>query len=149
MLADAVVILPYIALGVVVLGWFVSNHQANAREDRKEARSLVDGAKKLVSQVAEDSLAYLCHGEANLAVRITSTLETLEVELQRVPSFTIPASRLMAALVAFQDATTGGDFETAHPVKRTLQSAEVAAVLRTRNALHAELERQYKEEYSL
>ena len=139
--------LPYVALGLVVLGWFVANLQANARGDRKEARSLVDSAKALSVRIVDDSLKYLCEGQVGLATKIKSSLDELEVELSRLPNFSSKASPLLHALVAFQDAVTGGDFETANPVKRGRDSDEVATVLRTRVALQAELERQFRVYY--
>lgn len=139
--------IPYFALLLVVMGWFVANLQANKREDRKEARALVDAAKARAMQIAGDSLKYLCEGQTDLAIQIKSSFEALEVELTRLPNFSSKASPLLKTLIDFQDAVTGGDFETASPARRTSQSPEVAAVLRTRNAFHAELERQFRVHY--
>ena len=143
-MTDDVSYLPYASLLVVVVGWFVANHQANTREVRKEARSAVDEARKLIKEVANDSLKYFCEGKDELAVPIKSGLEALEVDLDRLPNFRVKDAPLMGRLVEFQDAVTGGDFEAKDRKRHPLDSAEVSAILRTRNALLAELERQFK-----
>jgi hypothetical protein len=139
--------LPYASLLAVFGGWFVANWQANRREDRKEARGLLDHAKRLAVQVADDALCYLCEGNVALAPRITSNLDLVEIELQRLPKFGAKGCPLLAALVAFQDATTGGDFETANPEQRPRQSAEAVTVLRTRNALLGAMEQHFVKHY--
>jgi ethanolamine utilization microcompartment shell protein EutL len=136
--------LPYVALLVVVLGWFVSNAQANRREDRKEARASVDLSKKMILTIGDDALKYLCGGPNDIAVLIKSNLDALEVELSRMPHFRVRGAPLMGRLIDFQDAITGGDFETADRSAKSTTSAEVAQVLRTRNALLAETERQFR-----
>jgi hypothetical protein len=140
-------VLPYVAVAVVVVGWFVANRQANAREDRKEARALVDGAKARALLIADDSIKYLCEGKTELALPIKASIEVLEVELARMPYFSSTSSPLLRRLVAFQDAVTGGDFETAAPAIRAPRSPEVAAVLSSRINLLAELERQFRVHY--
>ena len=139
--------LPYLALLLVVIGWFVANSQANARETRKEARSLIDSAKNRVIEIAADAVAYLCDGKADLAPSIKASLDVLEVELSRLPHFNSKSSPLLRRLMAFQDAVTGGDFETAGRPERNHQSAEVATVWATRTALLAELEKQFRAHY--
>ena len=140
-------ILPYVALLVVVVGWFVANNQANTRETRKEARQMLDEVKRQVTQTGTDVLAYLGDPESGLATTIKSTLDTVEIELSRMPNFSIRGAPLLGRLVDFQDASTGGDFETKGRPVRGPDSPEVTSVVRTRNALLAEIERQFRAYY--
>lgn len=135
--------IPYISLLLIVFGWFVANHQANRREERKEARALVDESRKRIAEITTASLSYEMEGKAELTTTIKSSLDLLEVDLRRMPHMQFKGSPLLRALVDFQDAVTGGDFESADHPKRTFVSPEVQAILRTRNALIAELERQF------
>lgn len=135
------------ALAAVVIGWFVSNSQANRREDRKEGRALIDEAKTLVVEICDNAVKYRCDLQSELATSIKSSLDLLEVELSRTPHFAIKGGPLMAALVDLQEATTGGDFETSSRKAHLPQSSEVAAVYRARNTMLAELERQFRVHY--
>lgn len=137
---------PYLAPLLVVVGWAVVNQQHNKRESRKEARTLVDSTKKAVVELAKMAVAYQVQANADLAHDIKAGLEALEIELERTPHFA-KWSPLMERYIAFADAATGGDFETTERKQRTLTAPEVAEVQRTRNALLAELERQFRGEY--
>ena len=140
-------LLPYLSLLGIVIGWFVANHQANRREDRKEARSLVDQVKSRANLIAEQSLQYQCEDKSELAVLIKSSIDALEIDLSRMPNFAVKNAPLITALIDFQDAVTGGDFETAGRIKRSAASDEIATVLRTRNRLLSEIERQFRAYY--
>jgi hypothetical protein len=139
--------LPYIAILMVGVGWLVANSQANSREDRKEARALIDGARTRVGQIVDDSVRYFCDDRTELAVTIKASLEVLEIDLSRLPHFASKSSPLLARLVAFQDAVTGGAFETLDQARLSLQSDEIRIVYQTRNELLTELERQYRVHY--
>lgn len=131
---------------LVVAGWVIVNHQNDKRETRKEARSLVDAAKKLVGDIASKALDYHVNGNTDLAFEIKAGLDQLEIECERLPSF-VRGCPLMAALIALQDAATGGDFESAVPLKKSRTSPEVLAILRARTELLAELERVFRVRY--
>src|SRR5689334_9586069 len=123
----------FLPLIFVLVGWFVVNYQANKREDRKEARAMFDGARKWIMEIADNSIKYQCDDKPELALPIKSTLDVLETEFERVPNFGVRGHPLMGRLIEFQDAVTGGDFESESRTRRTLSSVEVALVLATRN----------------
>ncbi|MBV8045683.1 MAG: hypothetical protein JO171_00905 [Paludibacterium sp.] len=128
---------------LVVLGWIVVNWQNDKRELRKEARSLIDAAKKLVGEIAVKAVNYHVDGQHGLTFEIKAGLDALEIECERLPYF-VKDSPLMGAHVAFTDAITGGDFEATAPAKKAPNSPEVATILRTRTEMLAELERVFR-----
>ena len=137
----------YLALAVVVVGWFVANFQANRREDRKEARALVDRAKLLAEGIAKDAIDYLASPDSALAPKLKADLDLLEIELSRLPNFDVRSAPLISRLTHFQEAVTGGDFETADRPGRGAGSYEVRAVMTARNELMWEMERQFRAYY--
>ena len=136
-----------ITLAFVAVGWFVVNGQNNKRETRKEYRSLVDSAKVEARTIAKLSLDDMIAGAGKNALEITSGLTALEVNLERFPNFN-DNTPLMQAFVSFEDALTGGDFQSATRVARDPNHPDIAKVLRCRNALFVELERKFKGLYT-
>ncbi|MBV8603221.1 MAG: hypothetical protein JO224_00920 [Pelomonas sp.] len=132
---------------LVVLGWIVVNWQNDKRELRKEARTLIDAAKKSVGEIAVKAVNYHVDGQHGLAFEIKAGLDALEIECERLPFFVVKNSPLMGAHVAFSDAVTGGDFEATAPAKKAPNSPEVATILRTRTEMLAELERVFRVHY--
>ena len=105
-----------------------------------------DLAKKQTIEISEKAMRYLTSSEDGLAHDIKSSLDALEIELDRFPLFSMN-SPLMYQFVRFADAASGGDFESiARPI-RTRSDKEVLNVLRNRNALLREIEKQFKAHY--
>jgi hypothetical protein len=100
------------ALGLVVAGWFVANSQSSKLESRKEARASADRAKVMGAEVALKAIEYRRHPDPVLAIKIKLALELLELELEVMPFLRVRDGPLMGWLIAFQDATTGGSFES-------------------------------------
>lgn len=134
-----------VALLVVLIGWIVTNRQNNKRETRKEGRSACDAAKKCALEISHIGKQYLCTREEELTFKIKSELDLLEIELSRIPFFGIGEnSSLMKKFIDFSEALTGLDFEQkdAPPLKPT--DTRVQSIIRTRNLLLHEVERQFK-----
>ena len=136
----------YLPLLLVVIGWLVVNSQHNRRETRKEGRALIDAAKKLVQEIAKNAVAYHCDGKDDVAFDIKASLEALEIELERTPHF-FKVSPLMYKFVKFSEAVTGGQFESASREKLPVTAPLILDILRSRNVLLSELERQFKVHY--
>jgi len=133
---------------LVVIGWILVNYQNDKRELRKEARALVDAAKKSIVELAAKAVSYHVDGKVDTAYEIKAGIEALEVECERLPGASfLRNSPLMLCLVAFADAMTGGDFESQSPQKKSPTSPEVAVILRTRTAMISELERVFRVHY--
>lgn len=101
-----------VALGLVVAGWVVANWQSSRLESRKEARASADRAKGMAAEVALHAIEYRRHRDPVLAIKIKMALELLELELEVLPFLRVRDGPLMGWLIAFQDATTGGSFES-------------------------------------
>ncbi len=106
---------------------------------------MTDNAKKSAIEISSLAVKYLT-AEGTRGLELKSSLELLEIELERFPLFSRGAS-LMDSFTAFADAVTGGDFESKNRAMKSLDSVEVSAVFRTRNELLAEMERQFKVHY--
>jgi hypothetical protein len=128
---------------LIVIGWLLVNRQNNLRESRKEARSLADASKKMTSEIKLSAITYLTSKKDELAPDIKSSLELLEIELERFPEFSV-GSRLMDKYSQFAESITGGDFESKTRTTKSLESKEVLYVNRSRNELLSEIEKQFK-----
>lgn len=106
---------------------------------------MTDNAKKSAIEISSLAIKYLTT-EGTRGLELKSSLELLEIELERFPLFSIGAS-LMDSFTAFANAVTGGDFESKDRTIKSQDSIEVSAVFRTRNELLAEIERQFKTHY--
>lgn len=131
---------------VVVVGWWLVNSWADKREDRKEARSLIDAAKETIFELTELGASYHQDGKTELAFAIKSGLEGLEVEFERLPAYTLNGP-LMACFNKFADALTGDDFESAEVRKKAVNDPVMIGILKSRTALVAQLERIFRVHY--
>ena len=138
---------PYLTPALVFVGWMVVNHQNNKRETRKEFRALVDTAKVEARTIAKLRLDDMLKGANDNALEITSGLTALEVNLERFDNF-LPNTPLMSAYVAFSEALTGGDFQSAARTARPRNDPAIGAVLRTRDELFASLEQKFRAVYT-
>lgn len=107
---------------------------------------MADLAKKLTMDIADKSVKYMTSVAPDLAYDIKSTMDALEIELDRFPHF-FKQSPLMFRFNRFAEAVTGDDFESATRPMRTRQDKDVLTVSRTRNELLTEIERQFKVHY--
>lgn len=130
---------------LIVVGWIIVNHQNNLRETRKEARAMADNAKKSTIEISSSAIKYLTTVDAT-GLELKSSLELLEIELERFPQFSID-SPLMNSFTSFAETITGGDFESKSRTVRTTDSPQINAVFRSRNELLAEIEQQFKQHY--
>lgn len=128
---------------LIIVGWGIVNHQNNIRETRKEARSMADEAKTSVVNTCTAAIAYFSDSNETGAAELKSSLELLEIELERFPLFK-DGSTLMVKFLNFNQAIMGGDFESLTREIKGLDSAEVKSLRRSRNALLAEIERQFR-----
>lgn len=134
-----------LALIAVLIGWVVTNRQNNKRETRKEGRSACDAGKKYALEISSKGRKYFSERSSDLAFEIKSELDLLEVELSRIPFFGVGAnSKLMQKFVSFSDALTGDDFEQKNAPKLLSTDPKVQALIRSRNELMQEIERQFK-----
>lgn len=136
-------IVQYVTWILIVVGWVIVNHQNNLRETRKEARAMADNAKKSAIDISLKTVSFLTSQSADGGVELKSSLELLEIELERFPLFST-GSTLMTCFTEFAEAGTGGDFESNVRTRKEPNSSEVSAVYQTRNSLLAEIERQFK-----
>lgn len=136
--------LALVALGLVVLGWFVSNSQSSKLETRKEARASADRAKAMGAEVALNAIEYRRRPDAVLAIKIKLALELLELELEVLPFLTVRDGPLMGWLIAFQDATTGGAFESPDFDDGLSLEEFSAGVHRALAGLTAQIEKDFK-----
>lgn len=100
-----------------IVGWLVSNAQANSRERRKEARAEIDACIKLLAELVTKSRLYYSKGADDPATK--STAAEIRFELQRLIA---RVERLEAKHAKFDvtgacgelmDAISGGTFESA------------------------------------
>ena len=102
---------------LTILGWFVSNLQANRRERRKEARAEIDACIKLLTDLVQKARIYFCGSDD--ADKSKHTAAEIKFELQRV---LMRVERLEKRYVIFDvfgacgelmDAITSDPFESA------------------------------------
>lgn len=137
-----------LALAAVIIGWIVTNNQNNKRETRKEGRSACDSIKKYTLEIAAKGRIYLDSRESDLAFDIKSDLDLLEVELSRIPYFGIGEnSTLMRKFIAFSEAITGDDFEQKEYQNLQANDPRLHAIVRYRNQLMQEAEKQFKMQF--
>lgn len=129
-------------------GWAVVNRQNNQRERRKEERALVDGAKKLVIEVAAKARATMCATKREEAseLDIKCMLDQLEIELMRLPGYE-RSTALINAMGNLADAATAGDFESAAWRPRLASDPEPKTLMTTRNMLLQQLEAEFCSRY--
>jgi hypothetical protein len=127
---------------LIVVGWMIVNYQNNVRETRKEARAMADAAKKTAIEVSSKAVDFFTSADAS-GLALKSSLELLEIELERFPLFSA-GSKLLVCFTAFAEVITGDDFESRDRSVKEPTSPEINAVFRTRNELLAEIERQFK-----
>jgi hypothetical protein len=139
---------PWLPLLATVAGWAVVNHQNNHREVRKEERALVDGAKKLIVELAHSARDYMCAPSRNQATEadIKSGLEQIEIELKRLPGYSKDAA-LVAAMARLADDATSADFESASRRPRQPSEPEPQALMLARNLLMMALEASFARRY--
>lgn len=130
---------------IAVVGWILVNAQNNQRETRKEGRAAADNAKKLAMEASSLSIAYL-KGSRDDPSAVKAAFELLELELGRFKHFN-DGSTLMVRFVEFDNAATGGDFESVDQPVYSAASLQVRKVLTSRNLLISEIERQFKTLY--
>lgn len=129
----------------VILGWIVTNSQSNKRETRKEGRAACDSIKEYVLQASIKGREYYSTRTEELAFDTKSELELLEIELSRIPYFGVGEnSTLMSRYVDFSNALTDGDFEQKDAPKYTATDKKMQRIIRVRNVLLREVERQFK-----
>lgn len=141
-------ILPWLPPIVTLAGWAVLNGQNNRRELRKEERALVDGAKKLVTEVSKTALEYMCAADRNEGAEadIKLTLDQVEIELGRLPRYESEGV-LVTAMAQFADAATGGDFESHTKTAATRGDPGPQRLVLARNELLSKLEDLFSERY--
>ena len=100
-----------------IVGWLVSNNQANSREKRKEARAEIDACIKLLAELVFKSRAY--YGAAATDPLSKSRASEIRFELQRLIA---RVERLQSKHAQFDvtgacgelmDAISGDPFESA------------------------------------
>ena len=127
---------PAVPWVLVTIGWFISNHQANRRELRKEARSVIEEIAKIVAEVGKDLKTYYKakpqsdeEVEAALSVKIGIQNIATRVERLRNKQPEVLPKKLSAgvqnAVDDFFETATGDAFESAS--KPT--SAEIVNIL--------------------
>jgi hypothetical protein len=140
--------LSVLALLLVVVGWVVLNAQTKGLERRKEARASADRAKAMAAGVAVSAIEYRQTRDRVSAIKIKMHLELIELELEVFPFLSVRDGPLMGWLVAFQDATTGGSFESESFDEGEAGQDFVAAVHQALAGLTAEIERQFRANFT-
>lgn len=135
------------ALILVIVGWGVVNHQNNRRETRKEARAAADRAKQWIAEVATAAVEYAQAPDVAKAAAIKMKLELAERELETFPNFKVKGNPLMGRLMDFQDAATGGAFESGTAIPAGSLPELAAKINITLGALTGEIERQFTAYY--
>ena len=141
-------VLPWLAPAVTVIGWAIVNWQNNRREERKEARALLDSAKKLAVELAAKAQDYMCQADRDeeLEAEIKAGLDALEIELTRLPNYQ-SLRNLVSAVADFGDAATGADFESAARRARVRNEPEPQALVAARNTLLIRMEQVFASEF--
>lgn len=128
---------------LVVIGWWVVNAGNTKRENRKEARALLDSAKITILECAKLGVEDMVAGASHHSYAIKAGLDNIEIEFERMPNWG-KASPLMSRFIEFSEALTGGDFDAKQRQRRDLADPEIACVTLCRNRLLTEMERQFK-----
>ena len=83
--------------------------------------------------------------DGEISFEIKSELELLEIELGRIPFFGVGQnSTLMKCFISFSDALTDEDFEQKDAPKLASTDPKIQRIMRKRNSLLREVERQFK-----
>ncbi len=83
-----------------------------------------------------------------MAFDIKSELDLLETELGRIPYFGIgDNSSLMKAYIKFSESITADDFEERDAKKLSANDEKIQKIVRSRNELMQEIERQFKMQF--
>lgn len=103
-----------ISTAIVAVGWYVTSHQANKREDRKETRAEIDALVKTIESTTSLAIEYY----SNIGVKrekargqLMPMLERIETRISVLQHHrTIP--ELESGHMHLWDAITDGDFDS-------------------------------------
>lgn len=135
-------ILPWAAPLLTLAGWFLVNHQNNARESRKEARSAADRCKTLVREASQLGIEYWEGKPEAASWQVKAILEELEVELCRFPEKQ-GRPQLLVKHVDLVEAITGHDFDSTTMVPKLHNDPVMREIANARQRLLFEVESQF------
>lgn len=105
---------PIFALVIVIIGWCVTNHQNNQREERKEIKAAVDALVKIIDSTTILAIEYYSNdGDARkkarsqlipMFARIETKIDVLQI-YANIPEIT-------SDFGLFFEAITNGDFDS-------------------------------------
>lgn len=128
---------------LTLVGWFLVNHQNNAREARKEARSAADRCKTLARDAAHLGMQYWQQEPKIPSWQIKAVLEELEVEVCRFPEDR-GRREILNKYIDLVEAITCDEFEAGVMHPRESTSPVMREIVRTRSLLLAEVEKQFQ-----
>jgi len=143
-------LLPLVAIGISVAGWFVVSGQNDGRELRKDIRALINELRNLVLDVETRAFAYyqLSTDKSHEAgMLLKQQLQHVSV---RTTSLTHQNAKfdVSASLAKFRQAVTGGDFESFIRVPRKSSDPLMNAIVLAGQEFLDDLERIFAEQYS-
>ena len=142
------VIINFIALVVVVIGWVVVNKHNNNREFRKELRSAVDEVIVQVREITDYGVEYHAGSrEKSLEAKIVLSLKSLNRRVARLPLSYNEKESVKFYLRAHKISITGvGSFGTNISVASPpgYYTIEVAVIINASDDLIDELERAFR-----
>lgn len=100
-----------------IIGWGVSNSQANKREKRKEVRAEVDACSKLAAELLVKARRYFASASSDstskgVAAEIRFELQRLLTRVERLEG-KYPAFEVIGACGELMDSISGDPFESA------------------------------------
>jgi hypothetical protein len=101
---------------VTMIGWIVTNRQANNRENRKDARAELEACCKMAAELLNKCRTYYAQEpihqqEKCLAAEIGFELKRLIIRAERLES-RYGSFDVIGACVELVDSVSGGDFES-------------------------------------
>ena len=120
-----------------ILGWFVSNTQANRRERRKEVRAEMDACIKLLAELLIKSRMYFCSSPSDTsakprAAEIRFDLQRLITRIERLENKHAEFD-VIGACGELMDSVSGDPFESA---ERTEFAADSDLMLKIESDTH-------------
>ncbi len=130
---------------LVIGGWIYTNNTHNARESRKELRSLLDKLQRDLDALVDLAQAYYQMDvdagrkkEAEMLVRLNRLLNALDHLSFRY--LAMKSDNLDRTLKGLMDQLTGGTFQTADRIKAEANDPRMLSIAHAGLEVHGELE---------
>ncbi len=137
---------------IVIIGWFIVNHQHNARIKRNEIRTLVDDIQQLLKDIENNAIQYHTQADRTHAERLSFLLKQqlntgLTDKLGLLNELGINLEQCWPIQKELRKAITLNNFDSDHFRQQSYSSNIVMETALYKNQLSREIERAFSQKY--